>query len=219
MSLKALLEETVAASVNKFPPEVLTIIKQSAAELEAKGVGDNALKAGDQLPDAVLADVNGDSVAIASLLAGGPLIINFYRGGWCPYCNFELKAYQQLLSDIHSLGGQLVAITPEKPDNSLTTIEKNELKFPVLTDKGNAFAKALGIAFELPEQLQATYAGFGLDLPSNNDDDNWTLPIPATLVVKASGEIVLAHVDRDYTKRLEPSDALAALKSSLVNAI
>ena len=215
MSLKALLEETVAASVNKIPPEAMAVIVQSSAELDAKGVGNSALKAGDTLPDATLTDANGKPVSIASLLEKGPLIINFYRGGWCPYCNFELKAYQGLLNDIQSLGGQLVAITPEQPDNSLSTIETNELKFPVLTDNRNEFAQALGLAFELPEKLQKVYAGFGLDLPGRNADSNWVLPIPATLVIKSDGEIVLSHVDRNYTKRLEPSDALAALKASL----
>ena len=215
MSLKSILEETVAESVNKIPPEAMAVIVESAAELDAQGIGNNALKAGDKLPDATLVDANGSSVSIASLLRKGPLIINFYRGGWCPYCNFELKAYQQLLSDIKSLGGQLVAITPEKPDNSLSTIEKNELAFPVLTDNENAFAQALGLAFELPEKLQKVYAGFGLDLPGHNAHSQWVLPIPATLVVAADGVIVLSHVDRNYTKRLEPSDALAALKVNL----
>lgn len=217
MSLKAILEETVAASINKFPPEVMAVIVQSSAELEAKGIGNDALKAGDKLPDATLTDANGKSISIASLLENGPLIINFYRGGWCPYCNFELKAYQELLADIQALGGQLVAITPEKADNSLSTIEKNELEFAVLTDVGNAFAQALGLAFELPEKLQTVYAGFGLDLPEKNADNRWMLPIPATLVVKSDGEIVLSHVDRNYTKRLEPSDALAALKTGVSN--
>ena len=212
MSLKAILEETAAASVNRIAPEALEVIMQSAAELEAKGIGNTALKAGDQLPDATLVDANNNSVSISSLLSNGPLIINFYRGGWCPYCNFELKAYQELLPEITALGAQLVAITPEKPDNSLTTIEKNELKFPVLTDAGNAFANALGITFELPIALQKVYAGFGLDLPSVNADSGWMLPIPATLVVSKDGQIALSHVDRDYTKRFEPSEALAALR-------
>ena len=215
MSLKAILEETMAASINKIPPEAMDIIVQSSAELDARGIGNSALIAGDTLPDATLIDANGMPISMASLLEKGPLIINFYRGGWCPYCNFELKAYQELLSEIQSLGGQLVAVTPEQPDNSLSTIEKNELKFPVLTDNGNAFAQALGLAFELPEKLQQVYAGFGLDLPGHNADTRWVLPIPATLVVKSDGEIMLSHVDRNYTKRLEPRDALAALKASL----
>ncbi len=215
MSLKAILEETMAASINKIPPEAMDIIVQSSAELDARGIGNSALIAGDTLPDATLIDANGMPISMASLLEKGPLIINFYRGGWCPYCNFELKAYQELLSEIQSLGGQLVAVTPEQPDNSLSTIEKNELKFPVLTDNGNAFAQALGLAFELPEKLQQVYAGFGLDLPGHNADTRWVLPIPATLVVKPDGEIMLSHVDRNYTKRLEPRDALAALKASL----
>lgn len=212
MSLKTLLEETVAASLNRIPPEALEVIIKTSAELDAQGVGNNALKVGDQLPEGKLIDANNKPVSIASLLASGSLVINFYRGGWCPYCNFELKAYQERLTDIQALGGQLVAITPEKPDNALTTIEKNELQFPVLTDNANAFANALGITFELPAALQKVYAGFGIDLHSVNSDTGWALPIPATFVVKQSGEIALSHVDRDYTKRLEPSDAIAVLR-------
>ncbi len=213
MSLKSILEETAAASAKKFPPEAIEVIMKSAAELDAQGIGDDAIKTGDQLPEASLTNANGELISMSSLLAKGPLLINFYRGGWCPYCNLELKAYQNILADIQALGGQLVAITPEKPDNSLSTIEKNELQFPVLTDNENAFAKALGLVFELPAELQALYSGFGIDLPATNAMSGWQLPIPATLVVKASGEIALSHVDRDYTKRLEPSDALAALKA------
>ncbi len=107
MSLRGVLEETAAASVNRIPAEALEVIMKSTAELDAQGVGNNALGLGDKLPDATLVDANNESVSMASLLAKGPLIINYYRGGWCPYCNFELKAYQQLLPEIQALGGQL----------------------------------------------------------------------------------------------------------------
>ena len=215
MSLSSILEETVAASVKKCPAETLKVIATSSAELDAQGVGDNALKSGEKLPDATLTSATGEPIAINSLLNDGPLIISFYRGGWCPYCNLELKAYQDLLDDIHSLGGQLIAITPEIPDNSLSTVEKNELTFQVLTDQNSSFSEALGITFELPKALIETYKGFGLDLPLSNDDDRWVLPIPATFVVNKKGIIALSHVDRNYTKRLEPSEAVAALKETL----
>lgn len=213
MSLKEILAETAAKAGDKFPPEIMAIMKKASADLEAQGVGNEALKAGDALPDATLTDATGQSVSLSSLLAKGPLILNFYRGSWCPYCNMELKAYQDLLSEIQDAGGQLAAITPEKPDGSLSTVEKHALKFPVLTDAGNDFAKSLGIAFELPTELQALYGKFGMDLPSINAGTGWTLAIPATYVVASDGKIVLAHVERDYTTRLEPSEAVAALKA------
>lgn len=215
MSLQTLLEETRAGASKRIPEEALAVMRAADEELVAKGVGQDALKAGDSLPDATFTSATGDTVQMSSLLANGPLIINFYRGGWCPYCNFELKAYQDLLGDITALGAQLVAVTPEKPDNSLSTTEKNALTFPVLTDNENAFAKALGIAFELPKPLQELYGKFGMDLPGLNAGSGWSLPIPATFVVDANGKILLADVDVNYTRRLEPSDALAALKASV----
>ena len=211
MSLAALLAETRAGSINRLPPEAIATMEKVNARLEAEGIGQNALKAGDRLPDASLTNHKGEAVKISDLLADGALMLNFYRGGWCPYCNFELKAYQDLLPQFQARGAQLVGVTPEKPDNSLSTREKNELAFPILTDAGNGFAKALGIAFNMPDELIALYSGFGLDLPNLNDSTGWSLPIPATFVVGTSGEILLADVDHDYTRRLEPSDALAAL--------
>ncbi len=213
-SLKEILAETSAQGIKRIPPEALNIMMEAAAELDAQGVGDNALKAGDMMPDVKLTDAMGNSTSSGALYAHSPAIITFYRGGWCPYCNLELKAYQDLLSDITSLGATLAAVTPEKPDNSLSTIEKNQLSFPVLTDSGNSFAKEIGLMFELPEKLQAVYNGFGMDLAALNDNSGWTLPIPATFVVAKGGKIILADVNRDYRLRLEPSEALAALKSA-----
>jgi len=215
MSLQSLLEETRAGAATRIPEEALAVMRAADEELTAKGVGNDALKVGDTLPDGEFTSATGETVRMSDLAAKGPLVITFYRGGWCPYCNFELKAYQDLLGDITALGGQLVAVTPEKPDNSLSTTEKNALKFPVLTDNGNDFAKALGIVFELPAPLQELYGKFGMDLPGLNAGTGWTLPIPATFVVDADGKIVLADVDVNYTRRLEPSEAVAALKASV----
>ena len=215
MSLQSLLEETRAGASTRIPEEALAIMRAADEELTAQGVGNDALKVGDTLPDAELTSATGETVRMSELAAKGPLVITFYRGGWCPYCNLELKAYQDLLSEITALGGQLVAVTPEKPDNSLSTTEKNALTFPVLTDNENSFAKALGIVFELPAPLQALYGKFGMDLPGLNAGSGWTLPIPATFVVGADGKIVLADVDTNYTRRLEPSEAVAALSASV----
>ena len=211
MSLAALLAETRAGSIKRLPPDALATMEKVNAQLEAEGIGQNALKAGDRLPDATLTNHKGEAVKLADMLADGSLVLNFYRGGWCPYCNFELRAYQDMLPQFQARGAQLVGVTPEKPDNSLTTHEKNELAFPILTDAGNDFAKALGIVFDMPDDLIELYSGFGLDLPNLNAGGGWSLPIPATFVVDPSGKILLADVDGDYTRRLEPSDALAAL--------
>ncbi len=214
MSIKQELRELQANLEQQLPPELVEKIDKVTADFEQQGLGDKALKVGDTLPDASLSDQNGNSVTLSTLLSKGPTIISFYRGGWCPFCNLELRAYQDLLGDIKGSGGQLIAVTSEKPDNSLSTIEKNELAFPVLTDAGNAFAKAVGIAYEFPEELIAMYRdSFGLDLPGINDQSGWSLAIPATYVVDQNGRIVLASVERDYRTRSEPSEALAALQT------
>lgn len=212
MSLTQTLKDFVAQSAGRLPPAAIATMEKATAAFQAAGTGKHALKIGDTLPDATLTDATGNPVRLSALLAHGPLIINFYRGGWCPYCNLELKAYQDLLPQITGAGATLVAISPEKPDNSLSTIEKNALTFPVLTDDGNAFAKSLGLVFELSGDLKALYEGFGLDLPNKNAGSGWTLPIPAVYVVGADGTILFADVDLDYRRRAEPADAVAALK-------
>ena len=172
-----------------------------------------ALKAGDMFPGPTLSDQLGRPTELAQLLADGPMVVTFYRGGWCPYCNLELRAYQKALTEIQALGARLVAVTPETPDNALSTAEKNDLAFTVLSDDQGCLADALGIRFELSEAVKAYFIKAGHDLPARNGDDTWSLPMPATYVVEKGGRIALASVDPDYRKRLEPSEAIATLKA------
>lgn len=214
MSLQQILSDVAAQGAKRLPAGAIATMEKATADYAAAGIGKDALGVGDMLPDATLTDATGQQVTLSTLLAKGPLVLNFYRGGWCPYCNFELKAYQELMPEITELGATLVAVTPEKPDNSLSTAEKNELSFPVLTDTANQFAKALGIVFELQGDLKDLYQGFGLNLPNLNAESGWTLPIPAVYVVGADGKILFADVDLDYRRRAEPSEALAVLPST-----
>lgn len=213
MSLKKQLEEMSAQAVKRIPPDALAVMMKAAGDLDAQRVGDHGLGPGDPFPDIGLLDAAGEPVSVASLLTKGPLLVNFYRGGWCPYCNLELKAYQDRLQDVRALGAELVAISPETPDRAAATSEKNSLSYPVLTDPQNQLAEALGIVFELPKALEALYAQFGNNLPEANGENGWRLPIPATYVVGRTGQIVFAHVARDYRTRAEPADAFAALKA------
>jgi peroxiredoxin len=214
MSLKQILADVAAQGAKRMPPEAIATMEKATADYIAAGIGKNAPGIGDTLPDATLMDATGKPVRLSNLLTKGPLILNFYRGGWCPYCNFEMKAYQDLLPEITAAGATLVGVTPEKPDNALSTAEKNALTYPVLSDTGNAFAKALGIAFELEGDLKNLYQGFGLDLPNLNAQSGWSLPIPAVYVVGSNGKILFADVDLDYRRRAEPSEAVAALKAA-----
>ena len=144
----------------------------------------------------------------------GPSWLSFYRGGWCPYCNIELKALQDRLPEIEALGARLVAISPETPDNALTTQEKNEIGFEVLSDDGNKVASAFGLTFRLPDAVNDLYKGFGIDLETSNGEGSQTLPVPATFVIGKGGKVLKAIVDADYTTRAEPDEVIAALKDA-----
>jgi peroxiredoxin len=211
MTLAAELEAFRNSFMTKVPPEIRAAMERADRALLASGITDRALKIGDIAPDFELPDTNGQMVSIKELLKSSPVVVSFYRGGWCPYCNLELRALQGVLPQIAGLGASLVAVSPQTPDESLSTSEKNELAFPVLSDSGSHVAKAFGIAFDLAEELRPIYTQFNHALPVMNGTDSWALPIPATYVIAQDGTIAFAFVDVDYRKRLETSDILESL--------
>lgn len=180
--------------------------------LRSSGLLEHAARPGDRLPaTSNLLDQHGQRFDLGRLSAEKPVIITFYRGGWCPYCNLELRAYQALLPQIHAAGAELVAVSPERPDHSLSTVEKNELSFKVLSDIGSGLAAALGIRFTLSDAVRPFYEKAGYALPDRHGDGVWALPLPATYVVDKGGVIAAAFIEPDYRKRLDPVDALSAL--------
>lgn len=204
----------LAARLARFrasaPAEAVALIDRANDELARSPLLANAKREGDTAPGFTLQDHHGVAVSLDALIARGPLILTFYRGGWCPYCNLELRAYGRELDAIHAAGANLAAISPEKPDRALDTATVNELRFPVLSDPGNTVARDFGIVFTLPEPLQALYGKLGHALPDVNGTDDWSLPVPATFVIGRDRRIVLASVDADYRRRLEPAAAIAA---------
>lgn len=211
MSLKAELDAFRDAFMGNAPPEVRAAMARADAALAASGIVAGARKAGDAAPDFVLPAARGGAVRLRDLLRHGPVVLSFYRGGWCPYCNLTLRALQAVLPAIHCHGAELVAISPQTPAGSRDTAEANRLAFPVLSDSGSAVARSFGIAFDLAEELRPIYARFGHALPDRNGDAGWVLPIPATYVIGADGVISFAFLDSDYRNRLEPDDILACL--------
>ena len=214
MSLKDELDKQRAASAERFPPETLATMQGATKDLIASGIAERSAGEGSAAPDFSLPNAHGEPVASEALWGDGPAVVSFYRGGWCPYCNIELKALQDRLPEIEALGARLVAITPETPDNALTTQEKNEIGFDVLSDDGNRVASAFGLTFRLPDVVKDLYKGFGIDLEASNGEASQTLPVPATFVIGKGGRVLKAFVDADYTRRAEPDEIIAALKDA-----
>lgn len=210
-SLSEQLAAYKAGFAQRAAPERVTMMEAATAKLRATGIETQALHVGAQAPALTLPDALGRPVQLADLWRQGPLVLIFYRGGWCPYCNLELRAWQQQLAELKRLGAQLVAVSPQTPDNSLSTAEKNELAFPVLSDSALEAAMAFGVAFDMPPELIELYSKVGNDLPVLNGNGRWVLPVPATYVIDRNGQIAFAQVEADYRERAEPREVMKAL--------
>ena len=212
MSLKEQLGQFRAAWRERVPAERQEMMLRHIQELRDGAISKTMLKVGDRAPSIVLADAKGMTVDVGALLKRGPVIVTFYRGGWCPFCNLELKAYQEVLPEIAAAGASLVAISPEKPDETVTTAEKNALTFHVLSDVGQKVGRAFGLVYDFSDELRSVYNGFGLDIPAKNGaPDEWALPVSATYVIGRDGTIIYANTDVDYRDRADPRDVLEAL--------
>jgi peroxiredoxin len=193
------------------PPAVVAAFHQATADLIASKQAEGALKVGDRAPPFSLVNGAGETVDSARLLSTGPLVVTFYRGVWCPYCNLDLQAIEVVADDIRSLGASLVAISQQTPVNSRKAQAQHALSFPILSDPGGQIAAAFGIRFRLPDDLIQIYKGFGVDLPVINGEPSWTLPMPARYVIAPNASIVYSEVNPDYTRRPDPSELLPAL--------
>lgn len=210
-TLNAELRTFYETRQQQIPAEIREIMHRAGQELADSGQADRALTAGAQAPRFRLPSATGQTLALDDLLAEGPVVLTFYRGAWCPYCNIALRSLQQHHEAITARGARLVAVSPQIPDESLTLTEKHALAFDVLSDIGSDTAKQYGLAFDLPEDLAAVYDELGFDLQRVNDGHPRTLPLPATYVIDRDGTIRWAFVNTDYTTRAEPADILTAL--------
>lgn len=199
----------------KAPLEIQEIMLKATKKLADESISKNALKVGDIAPDIKLPNAVGKEVSLYDTLEENDFaVVSFYRGVWCSYCNLELKALQEKNDELNSLGAKLIAVSPQSPDASLTTKEKNELAFEVLSDNENVIAKEYGLVFSLAEELRPIYLSFNIDIPANNDEDSYELPMPATYVINKNKEIIFSFVNEDYTKRCEPQDVVDAIKAA-----
>lgn len=210
-NLQTQLADYQAAFKQRVTPERVATMEQATANLRATGIERSALALGAAVPDVALTNAAGEPVRLPALHGGKPTVVVFYRGGWCPYCNLELREWQRLLPELQAAGGQLIAISPQLPDSSLSTQEKNALAYPVLSDSSLAAANAFGVAFQMPAELVELYSKNGNDLPTINGNGQWVLPIPATFVFDSAGRVSYRHVEADYRLRAEPAQVLAHL--------
>jgi peroxiredoxin len=187
------------------PKPVVEALHRAVDELAASGAQDRALKAGDTAPAFTLPDADGKPVSSRDLLAKGPLVVTFYRGVWCPYCNFDLAALEEARAQIEARGASLVAISQQTQANSRKSQRQNELGFPILGDKGGETSAQFGVRWTLPEYLREVHKAVGADLTQFNGEESWTLPMPARYVIGQDGVIAYAEVNADYTRRPEPS--------------
>lgn len=193
-------------------PDPKAILAKATEDLVKSGQAERAIHQGQKAPDFTLPDAKGQPVRLSDLLKKGPVILTFYRGGWCPFCNLQLKSYQSRLAEIRAKGAELVAVSPQTPEYTLSTVEQDALTFPVLSDVEGKVARTYGLVFKVPDDVVPIYKKFGIDLEKHNGDARHELPIPGTYLIGRDGTVLLSHVDADYKKRLPVETILDALK-------
>lgn len=206
------LGDRIAALAKHAPPKILQAVVAEIEKLAQSGVGLSAPRVGEQVPYFTLHDARGGTISLAEELTRGPAVVAFYRGGWCPYCDLQLRAYQEVLPQIRALGASVIAISPQTPDATLSTAEKKGLAFAVLSDLRNEVARAYGLVFKVPPLLDDIQRGFGVDIAGANGDVSNELPVTATFVVAQDGRVAYRHLDIDWRNRLEPAELLRRLE-------
>ena len=214
--MKNLREQTDAkiAAGRQAKPEFMKGVDDIISEAKAFQQGANAIKIGEKAPFFELPNQEGILQSLDTFLDKGPLVITFYRGDWCPYCNLQLRALQAKLSEIQALGATLVAISPQVPDGSLSKSEISDMAFTVLSDQDAKIASEYGVAWEVPEfLLEHMRVDRSLDLAEINNGNGTVLPIPATFILGRDGIVAWNYVNVDYRMRSEPDEIIEALKA------
>ena len=199
---------------SQIPAEIMDTFRAEQARMYADGVPSDAATVGDVIPDVELLDVHGGPTTLRAVQAGATAVVVLYRGEWCPYCNLALRAYQEdLLPVLDDRGIKLIAVSPQKPDKSLSTQEKNELRFVVLSDPGNQVATALGVLTTHSDEVQEVQRAIGIDVAESNQDGTHTVPIPTVAIIDSEGTVRWIDIHPDYSTRTEVSEILEGLKT------
>jgi len=210
------LKKEIGAQSSKSTTRTM---ERAIEKLDDSGIARRCVKTGQKTPAFYLKNTEGKIISSRELLKVGPLVISFFRGSWCPFCNLELRALQAVLDKVKALGANIVAITPQFPHKSIPVIQEHALTFDLLSDPGNKVARDFGLVYSITDDLREVYTKeFMINLPEYNGDNSWELPIPATYVVDMDGTVIHMHVDADYTKRMEPSKIVKVLKRTTVAA-
>ncbi|SFJ32297.1 Peroxiredoxin [Paenibacillus sp. UNC496MF] len=209
------LTEQLEAAAQEFkansPMEAQIKMGQMIEELQKSGVA-SGKQPGEKAADFKLTNALDRELVLFEELAKGPVVLVFYRGGWCPFCNMQLRAYQQILPDIRAMGAQLIAISPQKPDHSLSLQEKGGLQFQVLSDPNGLVTAKYNLLFDVPPGVKGLMESIGLDLAEYNNTSKWVLPVPATFMIDENAIIRSSYVNPNFMQRQSPEEILRELK-------
>lgn len=196
-----------------LPEDQQHTMMAAGQRLAESDVAADAIGVGHLAPDFTLTDSHGHPFQLSEACLHGPIVLSFYRGGWCPFCDLELKALTEYEADIRNLGARLVAVSPGLHEHNLATTSKVKLPFSLLCDEGNRVAHQYGLVMQVDEAVRPLYLQWGFDIPALNGDDSWELPLPGTYIIDTSRTVRAAYVNKNYTQRMEPEDIIAALEA------
>jgi peroxiredoxin len=202
--------DTQREAAKKHSPDLFANVESANQQLYEMGILESALKLGDTAPDFSLPNAFGSRVHMRALLRRGPVVLTFYRGDWCPYCNMTLRAYQTILPDLLNLNAALVAVSPQNPKHALGLTAKHHLAYQVLSDTANHTARDYRLVYKMPDILRRAYKLRGHDMIKEHG--SWELPLPATFIIDKESTIRYRFLKIDYTERAEPAEILSVLR-------
>jgi len=205
--LKTLHEEIL----NSLPADLRKQLILENEKLFSSFLEEKALKAGNSVPDVIFRDASLKPVYLKELLKNNHIVLSFFRGTWCPYCNLELESLARINEQIEAKGAKLITVTPELYKFTEERIKNKNFNFQILTDLGNKAADEFGLVFELPREYREIYDRLSVNLNILNGEDSWVLPMPATFIISKQGIIESTYINADYTQRMEPDDILEKL--------